>query len=393
MDFAYSGEAEAFRKKVDDWLEANLPKGWGADAFEPEDENEAFKFHLDWQRKLHQMGWVGLMWPKEYGGGGGTLIQQVVLEEELARYKAPREANVLGLHVAGPTILIAGSEEQKKRYLPKILSGEEIWCEGFSEPEAGSDLANLRTRAVLDGDYYVINGQKVWSSYAHHADWCLLLARTATVEPKHRGITVLLLDMRVPGVEVRPLRQLTGDSEFNEIFFDNARVPKSNMVGEENRGFYIAMATLAFERTGTTQAIAFRQFLSDLVKLATQTKRNGIPAIKDPVIRNRLAQFAIECEIVKLNGLRNLTPRLKGEVPGPETMITKVFWSEMNQRMTDFAMQVIGPESTIVKEKSRARGLGKWQYSFLRSKGNTIEMGTSEILRNVIGERALGIPR
>jgi alkylation response protein AidB-like acyl-CoA dehydrogenase len=390
MDFSYSPEDEAFRKEVRDWLGENLPESWRATQDSLTTREDSFQIALEWQKRLYKRGWVGLTWPKEYGGGGGTLMQQVILSEELAKARAPGIANTLGVGMAGPSIMSFGTEEQKKRFIPKILSGEEIWCQGFSEPDAGSDLANLRTRAVRDGDYYVVNGQKVWSTMAQYGEWCLLLVRTdPDAEPKHRGITYLLLDMKTPGIEVRPLKQMTGDCEFNEIFLDNVRVPVSNRLDEENRGWYVAMGTLAFERAGMGQAIMFKQVLNEVFKLAARTRRNGIPAIKDSIIRQRLAQCAIECEIMRLNSYRSLSASLKGGPPGSEEMFSKLFWSEMNQRMTELATQILGIDSVIEGEREAQL----WQYRFLRSKGNTIEQGSSEILRNVIGERVLGIPR
>lgn len=390
MDFSYSPEDEAFRKEVRDWLEENLPESWRATEDTLPTREDSFQIALEWQKRLYKRGWVGLTWPKEYGGGGGTLMQQVILSEEFAKARAPGIANTLGVGMAGPTISSFGTEEQKKRFIPKLLSGEEIWCQGFSEPDAGSDLANLRTRAVRDGDYYVVNGQKVWSTMAQYGDWCLLLVRTdPDAEPKHRGITYLLMDMKTPGIEVRPLKQMTGDSEFNEVFLDNVRVPVSNRLGEENRGWYVAMGTLAFERAGMGQAIMFKQVLNEVFRLAARTKRNGIPAIKDSTMRQKLAQCAIECEIMRLNSYRSLSASLKGEPPGSEEMFGKLFWSEMIQRMAELATQILGIDS-LIEGKGEAQ---RWQYLFLRSKGNTIEQGSSEILRNVIGERVLGIPR
>jgi len=390
VDFSYSPEDEAFRKEARDWLEENLPESWRVTEDTLTTREDSFQIALDWQKRLYKRGWVGLTWPKEYGGGGGTLMQQVILSEELAKARAPGVANSLGVGMAGPTISSFGTEEQKKRFIPKLLSGEEIWCQGFSEPDAGSDLANLKTRAIREGDYYIVNGQKVWSTLAQHGDWCLLLVRTdPDAEPKHRGITYLLMDMKTPGIEVRPLKQMTGDFEFNEMFLDNVRVPVSNRLDEENRGWYVAMGTLAFERAGMGRAIMFKQVLNEIFGLAARTKRNGIPAIKDSTIRQRLAQCAIECEIIRLNSYRSLSASLKGGPPGPEEMFSKLFWSEMNQRMTELATQILGIDSVI-------EGGGEaqlWQYRFLRSKGNTLEQGSSEILRNVIGERVLGIPR
>jgi alkylation response protein AidB-like acyl-CoA dehydrogenase len=388
MDFRYSPEDEAFRNEVGDWIKQNLPQSWTGTA-ELLTSADYFQIALEWQKRLYKRGWVGLTWPKEYGGGG-TLMQQVILSEELAKARAPGIANMLGVGMAGPTILAFGTEEQKKRFIPKLLSGEEIWCQGFSEPDAGSDLANLKTRAVREGDYYIVNGQKVWSTMAQYGDLCLLLVRTdPDAVPKHRGITYLLMDMKTPGIEVKPLKQITGDCEFNEIFLDNVRVPVSNRLGEENRGWYVAMGTLAFERASMGPAIMFKQVLNELFKLAAQTKRNGIPAIKDPIVRQKLAQCAIECEIMRLNSYRSLSATLKGAPPGPEEMFSKLFWSEMNQRMTELATQILGIDSVIEGEGEAQN----WQYRFLRSRGNTLEQGSSEILRNVIGERALGIPR
>ena len=390
MDFRYSPEDEAFRKEVRDWIKENLPESCATEQEALGISADSFQMALEWQKRLYKRGWVGLTWPKEYGGGGGTLMQQVILSEEMAKARAPGIANTLGVGMAGPTILSFGTEEQKKQFIPKILSGEEIWCQGFSEPDAGSDLANLKARAIRDGDYYVVNGQKVWSTFAQYGDWCLLLVRTdPDVMPKHRGITYLLMDMKTPGIEVRPLRQMTGDSEFNEMFLDNVRVPVSNRLGEENRGWYVAMGTLAFERAGMGQAIMFKQVLNEIFRLAAKAKRSGIPAIKDPIIRQRLAQCAIECEIMRLNSYRSLSTSLKGGAPGPEEMFSKLFWSEMNQRMTELAAQILGIDSVIEGEGEAQL----WQYRFLRSRGNTLEQGSSEILRNVIGERVLGIPR
>jgi alkylation response protein AidB-like acyl-CoA dehydrogenase len=390
MDFRYSPEDEAFRKEVRDWIKENLPESWATEQEALGISEDSFQMALEWQKRLYKRGWVGLTWPKEYGGGGGTLMQQVILSEEMAKARAPGIANTLGVGMAGPTILSFGTEEQKKQFIPKILSGEEIWCQGFSEPDAGSDLANLKARAIRDGDYYVVNGQKVWSTFAQYGDRCLLLVRTdPDVLPKHRGITYLLMDMKTPGIEVKPLKQMTGDSEFNEMFLDNVRVPVSNRLGEENRGWYVAMGTLAFERAGMGQAIMFKQVLNEIFRLAAKTKRNGIPAIKDPIIRQRLAQCAIECEIMRLNSYRSLSTSLKGGAPGPEEMFSKLFWSEMNQRMTELAAQILGIDSVIEGEGEAQL----WQYRFLRSRGNTLEQGSSEILRNVIGERVLGIPR
>jgi len=291
--------------------------------------------------------------------------------------------------------MYAGAEEQKKRFLHKILTAEEIWCQGFSEPEAGSDMANVQTRAVEDGDDYVVNGQKVWTSGGHYSDWSVLLVRTDPDPniPKHRGLSYFLLDMHAPGVTVRPLRQMTGHSEFNEVFLDDVRISQSLMVGEKNKGWYVAMGTLEFERSGVGAAIGRENTVKDLIKLAQKMERNGQPLSKDPVTRQKLAQYYIEANILKYIGLRALTKQIRGETPGPESAVGSVFGMELNQRLQEFAMQLEGPYSQLMRGSKYTIQHGTWQYGFLRSRGNTIETGTSEIKRNVIAQRALGLPR
>ncbi|MFC1977426.1 acyl-CoA dehydrogenase [Chloroflexota bacterium] len=398
MDFAYSPQEEAFRKEVRDWLEKNMKElpGWwdNPDVVEPDiNSEERHQFDLWWHRKLYDAGFVGIAWPKEYGGRGATLMEQVVFNEEMAKHGAPEATNSLGIGWCGPTIMAAGTEEQKKRFLLKILTAEEIWCQGFSEPEAGSDMANVKTRAVEDGDDFVVNGQKVWTSGGHYSDWAVLLVRTDPDAPKHRGISYLLLDMHAPGVTIRPLRQMTGHSEFNEVFLDDVRIPKSLMVGEKNKGWYIAMGTLEFERSGIGAAMERENIIKDLIKVARETERDGQPLSKDPAIRQKLAQLYIEASVSKYNGLRSLTGQLRGERPGPETLVGNLFGVELNQRLQDFAMQVQGPYSQLMRGSKYAISQGKWQYSFLRSRGNSIETGTSEIKRNLIAQRGLGLPR
>jgi len=393
MDFAYSPQEEAFREEIRDWLATNmkeLPKWWFDRSLKrPEiDSEEYHQFSLWWHRKLYDAGFVGIHWPKEYGGRGATIMEQVVFNEEIARHRAPGPTNAIGIGWCGPTIITHGTEEQKKRFLEPMLKAEEIWCQGFSEPEAGSDLANLQTRAVEDGDYYIINGQKVWTSGGHYADWAILLARTDPDAPKHRGISYFLLDMHLPGVTVRPLRQITGHAEFNEMFLDNVRVHKSMMVGEKNRGWYIAMGTLEFERSGIGAAIGRENTIQDLIQMAKELGRNN-----DPLMRQRVAQLYIETMAAKYTGLRALTKQLRGERPGPESAVMSHFGMELNQRMQDFAMQLQGPYSQLMRDSKYAIEDGRWQYSFLRSRGNTIETGTSEIKRNVLAQRVLGLPR
>jgi alkylation response protein AidB-like acyl-CoA dehydrogenase len=297
--------------------------------------------------------------------------------------------------MAGPTIITHGTEEQKRRYLRKILNCEEIWCQGFSEPNSGSDVASLRTRAELRGDEFIVNGQKVWTSMAHLADWCMLLVRTDPEAPKHRGLSYLLVDMRTPGVTVEPLRQMTGESEFNEVFFEDVRVPRANLVGGLNEGWRVAMTTLMNER-GTAafaSAARFRIVFDEIVELARATIRNGVPATSDPVVRQQLAQFHVELEMMKYTSYRVFSKILKGGDPGPEGSISKLTWSELNQRMTEFVVGLQGPAGQLVKGSPHAVHSGRWQHHFLRARANTIEAGTSEIQRNIIAERVLGMPR
>jgi alkylation response protein AidB-like acyl-CoA dehydrogenase len=395
MDFSFSAEEERFRLELREWLKNNLPPGWGTSAFKMPKGAERIEFLRDWQRRLYQGGYLGLSWPKEYGGRGASMIELAIFNEEMAKAEAPGPLNVLGLSMAGPTIIVHGTEEQKKRYLPKILSGEEIWCQGFSEPGSGSDVASIRTKAVLQGDEFIVNGQKVWTSLAQIADWCMLLVRTDPDAPKHRGMSYILVDMKSPGVTVRPLRQITGESEFNEVFFEDVRVPRANLVGELNNGWGVALTTLMNER-GTasfgTQA-RFRIIYDNLVELAKKSTVNGQPATQTPLIRQQLAQHLIDVEILKYNCFRNFTRLLRGGTPGPEGSILKLWWSELNQRMQETAMTLQGPYGQLLRESPWVIESGRWQYNFLRSRANTIEAGTSEIQRNIIAERVLRMPK
>ena len=394
MDFRDSPEEAAFRKEIRDWLESNIPTDWDRSQLSlipPEDRVDMLK---DWQRRLHEGGWAGISWPKEYGGRGATLIEQAIFNQEVARQKAPPPINVIGLGMAGPTIINHGSHEQKDRYLEKILSAEEIWCQGFSEPGAGSDLAGLRSTAILDGDSWIINGQKVWTSLAHVAQWCIFLARTDTTAPKHKGITYFLVDMSSPGIEVRPLRQITGSADFNEMFFTDVRVPRESILGEVNDGWRIAMTTLLHERgtLGFALSVGARVALDELIGLARETKRNGKPAIEDPTIRQRLASLHVEVESLRLNNYRALTGFMKSGMPGPEGSLSKLIWSESMQRLGDLAVEILGPAGMLEKWERNPR-VNTWQFIHLRSRGHTIEAGTSEILRNIVAERVLGLPK
>jgi alkylation response protein AidB-like acyl-CoA dehydrogenase len=389
MDLKLTAEEMRFRDELRAWLQANVPPPWTGTTHE-EGKGPYFEFLRNWQKKVFEGGWTGLSWPKEFGGRGARLIEQSIFQEEWARAEAPPLINVLGMSLIGPTIIAVGTEEQKKRYLSKILSGEEIWCQGFSEPNAGSDVAGLSTKATIDGDHFIVNGQKIWTSLAHAADYCLLLVRTDPTAPKHKGITALLVDMHSPGVTVRPLKQMTADSSFNEVFFDNVRVPMSNILGEINRGWGTAIATLMNERAhlGSGIYIQFKKNFDTLISRSRETRRGGRAVSQDPVLRQKLAQSHIELEIFRLTTMRALSKMQHQSIPGPEGSILKLQWSELNQRLAQTSMETLGAQSQLWSTDE-----GRWVYNFLRSRANTIEAGTSEIQRNIIAERVLGLPK
>lgn len=389
MDLNLTPDEQQFRDELRHWLQANVPAPFAGNTNE-EEKGAYFEYLRQWQRKVSAAGWAGISWPKEYGGRGARLIEQAILTEEWARAEAPILINALGLSLIGPTIIVVGTEEQKQRFLPKILSAEEIWCQGFSEPNAGSDVASLTTKATPDGADFIITGQKTWTSLAHTADWCLLLVRTDPGAPKHKGITALLVDMHAPGVEVRPLKQMTGDASFNEVFFDNVRVPLANVLGEVNKGWGTAIATLMNERAhlGTGIYVQFKRNLDQLLAHARQLKRNGQALSQDPLLRQKLAQAVMELEIFRLTNTRALSRMQNESIPGPEGSILKLQWSEYNQRFQQTAMEVLGPVAQLHSFDN-----GKWIYDYLRTRANTIEAGTSEIQRNIIAERVLGLPK
>jgi alkylation response protein AidB-like acyl-CoA dehydrogenase len=397
MDFTLTPEQQSFRDEVRSWLSKNLPKDWSSKVQAASDvpREEAYDFLRHWQRKMYEAGFVGLTWPKESGGRGLTFMEEMILHEEMALAKAPPVLNILAVGMAGPTINAYGTEEQKKRYPPKMLSCEEIWCQGYSEPNSGSDLASLQTRAVKDGEHYVINGQKVWTSLAHIADWMMLLARTDPSAPKHKGITYFLLDMHAPGVSVKPLKQITGDAEFNEVYFDNVRIHESQILGGLNNGWAVGLTTLMYERLalGFGLQVRLRIALDGLVDLARRSSKNGVPATQDPVTRQKLAQMWIDTEVFKYTGARAITKLLKGELPGPEASTGKMMWVEGHQRVQELAMELEGPYAQLTKGSRWAVENGLWQYGFLRSRANSIEGGTTEIQKNIIGERVLGLPK
>ena len=393
MDLNLTVEEAAFRDEFRAWLEYNVPSDWSSWREKPLDES--FPYLRAWQRKLHEGRWAAVSWPKEYGGRGASLMQQAIFWEELARVEAPPMANALGLGLIGPTIIAYGTEVQKQRFIPKILSAEEIWCQGFSEPNAGSDLASLQTEARRDDEHYIVNGQKVWTSYGWVGDWCELVVRTDPTVAKHKGLSVLLVDMKSPGVEVRPVRQMTGESEFNELFFRDVRVPAENLLGKLNDGWNVAMSTLMYERGsyGARLHLIFKRYINRLVELSRSTPRNGGTAAQDPLIRQKLAQLFAEIEIMRLNQLRAFSRITATGVPGPEGSIQKIFWSELNQRLQQIAQEILGPYGQLLQGDSYAVDKGIWSYGYLRTRGNTIEAGTSEVQRNIIGHFVLGLPR
>ncbi len=397
MDYRLNREQEAFRKKFTAWLDKNLPPGWDPDRYRNfETDVERARAYRDFQRRLSQAGYAAMHYPKEYGGQGRTLMEDVIVLQTLASTCMElRMPGGITHGMAAPTILHCGNEEQKRKYLPRIIDGTHIWCQGFSEPNAGSDVANVATRAVKRNGHYVLNGQKVWTSVAHLSDYCILLVRTDPNVPKHKGLSYLLLDMKLPGVEVRPTTQITGEAEFNELFFDDVHVPEEMLVGQEGQGWMIAITTLMFERVigDALMAAAFERNIERMVALAKEMKRSGKPVIEDPVFRQQLGQAFIEVMVLKYHGLRNLSAQVQGGIPGPEGSIGKLLWSEPNQRICENAIAMQGPASQIMRGSPWSVQDGFWQHGFLRSKGNTIEAGTSEVQRNIIGERCLGLPK
>jgi alkylation response protein AidB-like acyl-CoA dehydrogenase len=376
VDLTPTPQEQAFRDELRGWLAANHPGP------EPEGDVAGFEFRRAWQRRLHDDDWAGVSWPKEYGGRGATLVEQAIYNEELARAQAPSTANVLGLAMGGPTVIAHGTEEQKRRYLEPILSADEIWCQGFSEPEAGSDLASLKTRAVRDGDEWVVTGQKVWTTLAHHAKWCMLVARTDPDAPRHKGLTYFLMDMEQDAVQVRPLRQITGEAEFNELFIEEARIPAENIVGGEGNGWAVAITTLMHERATLAFGLQIRVKIT-LGELLAEARETGAAA--DPVIRDRLAQLYIESEVLRLNALRGLSAIMRTGVPGPEGSLGKWQWADVNQALTELAVELRGGRAVLDDDR--------WTYRFLRARANSIEGGTTEILKNIVAERVLGLPR
>lgn len=378
MDLTFSDTELAFRDEMRAWLAANpvppRPQEGGDDA--------DFAWRRAWQRTLYDGGWAAPSWPAEFGGRGATLTESAIYFEELGRSRVPLPANVLGLLLGGPTLMVWGTDEQKERYLPPILSGEEIWCQGFSEPGAGSDLASLQTKAVKDGDEWVVTGQKVWTSAAQWSKWCMLVTRTDGDVPKHKGLTYFLLDMEQPGVTIRPLKQITGEAEFNELFLEEARIPDANVVGGVGNGWKVALTTLMNERAGLGFAlqVALRRYLDDLLVAADE---RGL--LEDSAYAEKLGELHTRCESIRLLAWKGLTDVEKYGQPGPEGSLVKWLWSDTNQKTTQLAADIVGPEAFIYGND--------WSYNLLRARGNTIEGGTTEVLKNIVAERVLGLPR
>jgi len=395
MDFADSPEYAAFRSEVRRWLDANLPSEICVDDAADQrvaPDRETLEKRIAWQRTMHAAGWVGLSWPKEYGGRGASFIQQVIFDEEYFRAHAPILPGHSALNLLGPTLIQLGTEVQKQRHLQPILAGDERWCQGFSEPGAGGDLASLRTRAVDQGDHFVVNGQKVWTSGAHWADWCFLLVRTDPEAPKHHGITYLLVDMKTQGVTVRPLVLLNGHRHFNEVFFEDVVVPKENIVGTVNEGWKVAITTLMFERGGAGGRDHAAQ-IARLVELAKQFPTRQEPAWNQSHVRQMLSQLMIDAQALKVTRLRGLTRRLRGEPPGPEGSILKLFGSELAQRIADASSTLLGPYATIDGATEAVPDSSRWAHRVMGARQYAIAGGTSEIQRNIIGERVLGLPK
>jgi len=388
VDLSFTKEEESFREEVRSWLDENLPPEWrhrGVGGYREDDDED---LQRRWQRMLHEAGWLKLGWPKEAGGRGATPVMQAIYQEEMARAGAPEILGRLGVTLLAPTLLGHGTEWQKDEYIDRILSGDLVFCQGFSEPDAGSDLAGLRTRAERKDGRWVLNGQKTWSSGAHYADKSFLLARTSTQGEAHKGIGFFLVDMHQPGVEVRRIRQMTGGGEFSEIFLSGAEVDDRDLLGQPGDGWKIAMAVFGFERGGLAQAARFERAVGELAALA---RNHG--AGSDATTRQRVAQAQIDAHVFKVIGLRNLTRAEHGHPPGPEASLTKLYWSEMDKRMQELAVGLQGAYGALAPESPFALEEGRWQYGWMWSQAETIYAGSSEIQRNIIAERVLGLPR
>ena len=388
MDLGFTAEEEAFRHEVRTWIDRHLPAEWLAGGVGGYREDADESMQRGWQQRLHEGGWLKLAWPREAGGRGATPVMQAIYQEEMAKAAAPAILGRLGVSLLAPTLLVHGSPWQKENYIEKILGGELVFCQGFSEPDAGSDLAGLRARAERRDGHWVLNGQKTWSSGAHYSDKSFLLARTDAGADAHKGISFFLVDMHQPGVEVRPIKQMTGGGEFGEIFLSGAVVEDRDMVGEPGDGWKIAMTVFGFERGGLAQAARFEQAVA---QLATLARDRGVGS--DAIVRQKVAQAQIEAHVFRLIGLRNLTQAQQGAAPGPQASMTKLYWSEMDKRIQETAVGVQGPYGALDPDSPFALEDGRWQYGWMWAQAETIYAGSSEIQRNIIAERVLGLPR
>jgi alkylation response protein AidB-like acyl-CoA dehydrogenase len=390
MDYRFRPEEDAFRGEVRTFLRGELPPDWDYDPFELKDET--WEFAREFTRRLAAKGWIAPAWPKQYGGQDLPFMKQVVLSEELAYHRAPNTA-LIGITYAGPTLIVYGTEEQKQQFLPGILSGEITWCQGYSEPNAGSDLASLQMRAVKDGDDYVVNGTKIWSSNAHKANWCFLLARTDPDAPKHKGISYFLTPMDAPGISVRPLINMAEEHVFNEIVFDNVRIPRKYLVGDENRGWYIGMTTLDFERSNISSAAQYRHTLEQLVEYVKEQGGPATPDADGDGVRLKLAELAVENEVGRYLSYRVASMQERGQIPNYESSAAKVYHSEYGQRLAGAGLNIMGLHGQLREGSKYARLRGRFARTYLTSVGMTIAAGTSEIMRGIIAQRGLGLSR
>ncbi|KAA1277252.1 MAG: acyl-CoA dehydrogenase, partial [SAR202 cluster bacterium] len=379
-----------FRKELRAFMKAELPDSWeGAGRYPEEDD---WDLNIVIRKKMAEKGWLTMHWPEEYGGQAASPVKSAIYNEEIAYMRAPGR-DIFGVRMLGPTLMIHGSEEQKKTHLPSVANGDIQWCQGYSEPESGSDLASLSTRAVRDGDEFVINGGKVWTTMAHRADWIMLLTRTDPDAPKHRGISFVLVDMKSPGVTVRPIINMAGGHEFNQVTFDDVRVPRANVVGDEDRGWYVAVTLLDFERSGIDYSAAARRMLDDVREFATETKRNGQPLIEIPWVRSLMADRYIDCEVARLMAYNVAYMQSQDLIPTKEASMSKVFGSETVQRVTEASLDILGQYGTLGREDKWAPLKGRVQEHWMNAFAGTIAAGTSEVQRNIIAGRGLGLPR
>lgn len=394
MDFSFTKKEEKFRLELRSWLEENLPSGWLDGEIKLDKESKEYELFLrDWQRKLYEGGWAAIAWPEKYGGRNATLMEEIIYQQEMVRVKAPALINYVGIHMVAPTLMQIGTEQQRVKYIHKIITGEEVWCQGYSEPNAGSDVAAIQTTAVKDGDRWIINGQKVWTSYGHVADRCFLITRTSRLEKKHKGITVFLLDMHQPGVETRPIIQMDGQHDFNEVYLNAAIAYDSEIIGEVDEGWKVIIALLMHERTGIgAQVFTLEQQFNDLVTLAKELSDDNEPLIKNPFVRKNMIDLYARSRGSLLNYYRNLTKQLKNGQPGAESSMDKLMVSELTKELFAQSVSMQGHMGVLWKEDSIA-DRSYWQDNYLYSFGQTIGGGTSEIQKNTIAERILGLPK